>query len=314
MPTYLVHGFRWRRDSIVIHTILQDLEDAAPNWIMAPRTSISMLNSFYSMYDFLPPSSPPPATYSPPVPQVEKPAPEPKKENNGPRTLTKANKGSMSSLRSLGRKNKPPNLGSKGTNGHTASTSSSDSRPSPSTQTSACEVKKEPRFNEWSVVKLLEQYDPEDIQTASQPYAYVADYMVEVKLGVSLNEEMFKYEADQKAEEAILNAHNAPPTPGTPASPAPNAIGGMTSPSLSIREARRRSRRLGWFEKLRDGLQKEADIGWYVVVCGDEERMVPTTIEEESEDESEEERHMKSPRSAGLRGMFHKRKDILEEE
>lgn len=288
---------------------------------MAPATSISMLNSFYSLYDFLPPSNPPPAVYPPPPPpQPEKVVPEPKKENGGPRTLTKMNKGSMSSLRSLGRKNRPPNLGSKVTNGHKASTSSSekDSRsgPTPTTQASASEVKKEPRFNEWSVVKLLEQYDPDDLKTASQPFAYVADYMVEVKPGASLNEEMLKYEADQKAEEAMVN--NAPVTPGTPGTPGPKGNGGMMSPSLSVREARRRSRRLGWFEKLRDGLQKGADIGWYVVVCGDEDRVFPAkepdiSEEDEDYDEEEEDKPIKTPRSAGLRGMFHRKSNIQEE-
>ncbi|KAE8445242.1 hypothetical protein EG329_013614 [Mollisiaceae sp. DMI_Dod_QoI] len=313
MPTYLVHGFRWRRDSIVRLTILQDIEDAAPEWIMAPATSISMLNYFYSMYDFLPPSNPPPASYPPPPPPPppERVAPEPKKENNGPRTLTKINKGSMSSLRSLGRKNRPPNLGTKTLNEHKGSTSSSESRAPPSTQTSASEVKKEPKFNEWSVVKLLEQYDPEDMQTASQPYAYVGDYMVEVRLGVSLDEEILKYEADQKAEEAIVSMPATPKTPGTPGWNG----GGLLSPSLSAREARRRSRRLGWLEKLRDALQKGADIGWFVVVCGDEERTVLSTMEPNiSEEESEEEIQTRTPRSAGLRGMFNKRRDIREEE
>jgi len=136
---------------------------------------------------------------------------------------------------------------------------------------------------------------------------------VEVKLGASLNEEMLKYEADQKAEEAILNSHNVPLTPGTPATPGPDATGALMSPGLSMREARRRSRRLGWFEKLRDGLQKGADIGWFVVVCGDEERTVGN-MEHGSEEDSDEEKPMKTPRSAGLRGMFHKRKDIPEEE
>lgn len=285
---------------------------------MAPASSISLLNSFYSLHDFLPPSNPPPAVHPPPIPQPEKEVPEPKKENGAPRTLTKMNKGSMSSLRSLGRKNRPPNL-SKGTNGHKASTSSSEknnrSGSTPSTQISASEGKKEPKFNEWSVVKLLEQYDPDDLRTASQPFAYVADYMVEVKLGASLNEEMLKYEADQKVEEAMVKA---PAPPGTP-TPGPNGNGGLLSPSLSVREARRRSRRIGWFEKLRDGLQKGADIGWFVVVCGDEDRVFPAKepdISEEDEDydeEEEEEKPMKTPRSAGLRGMFHRKSNIQEE-
>src|SRR5205814_178198 len=56
MPTYLVHGFRWQRQSIRIHIILYDLEDAAPDWIVSPATTTTILNSFYTLYDFLPPS------------------------------------------------------------------------------------------------------------------------------------------------------------------------------------------------------------------------------------------------------------------
>src|SRR5271167_3724871 len=59
MPTYLVHGFRWPRAAIRIHIILFDLEDAASDWIVAPASAITILNSFYTLYDFLPPSHPP---------------------------------------------------------------------------------------------------------------------------------------------------------------------------------------------------------------------------------------------------------------
>ncbi|KAF4998864.1 hypothetical protein FDECE_11677 [Fusarium decemcellulare] len=60
MPTYLCHGFRWNRRAIRIYVILNDLEDAASNWIIAPATSSSILNQFYDSYDFLP--SPAPST------------------------------------------------------------------------------------------------------------------------------------------------------------------------------------------------------------------------------------------------------------
>jgi hypothetical protein len=166
-------------------------------------------------------------------------------------------------------------------------------------------------FNDWSVVKFVEQYDPNDLISTSQPYAYVGDYMVEVKLGVSVNEEIAKYEARQRAEEAPLNS---PVSPGTPATPNIGASGDLSSPGLSARDIRRISRRLGWFEKLRDGLQKGADIGWFVVVCGDEERASPdieigTTSEDTEED-------VKTPRSAGLRSFFgtvSRKKSIPEE-
>ncbi|KAF2134407.1 hypothetical protein P153DRAFT_328662 [Dothidotthia symphoricarpi CBS 119687] len=50
MPTWLVHGFRWPRTQIRIHTILQNLDDVAPEWLMAPATSACMLENFKKEY------------------------------------------------------------------------------------------------------------------------------------------------------------------------------------------------------------------------------------------------------------------------
>jgi len=46
MPTWLVHGFRWPRPQIRIHIILQNLDDAAPEWLMAPATTACMMKNF----------------------------------------------------------------------------------------------------------------------------------------------------------------------------------------------------------------------------------------------------------------------------
>ncbi|KAF1838150.1 hypothetical protein BDW02DRAFT_517172 [Decorospora gaudefroyi] len=46
MPTWLVHGFRWPRAQIRIHVILQNLDDAAPEWLMAPATSACLTKNF----------------------------------------------------------------------------------------------------------------------------------------------------------------------------------------------------------------------------------------------------------------------------
>lgn len=46
MPTWLVHGFRWPRAQVRIHTILQNLDDVAPEWIMAPATSSCLHKNF----------------------------------------------------------------------------------------------------------------------------------------------------------------------------------------------------------------------------------------------------------------------------
>jgi hypothetical protein len=96
MPTWLVHGFRWPRPLIRIHIILQNLEDAAAEWLMAPATTAALTENFQSLY-----------------PEM------------------------MANLPSL---------------------------------------------------RFIEQYDPDDISSKSQPYAYVCDQVHEVKLGVDVDE------------------------------------------------------------------------------------------------------------------------------
>lgn len=56
MPTYIVHGFRWPRPLIRIHIILQNLDDCAAEWLMAPRTTESMLQNFHTIYQDVMPS------------------------------------------------------------------------------------------------------------------------------------------------------------------------------------------------------------------------------------------------------------------
>ncbi|EOA85016.1 hypothetical protein ACJQWK_06870 [Exserohilum turcicum] len=46
MPTWLVHGFRWPRAQVRIHIILQNIDDAAPEWLMAPATVAAMTTNF----------------------------------------------------------------------------------------------------------------------------------------------------------------------------------------------------------------------------------------------------------------------------
>ena len=315
MPTYLIHGFRWHRPNIRIHVILNDLEDATPEWLLAPATSMSILNSLYTNYDFLPPSNPPPMAYAhipiPPVPDDDPP------EEERPTTPKIKKSKSMISLRSRSRSRKikrpaelapPVNGNGYGHGERKASTSGSDHRPSTtsgSTHAQSTKPEKKPSFNDWSVVKLLEQYDPSDMKAVSQPYAYVADYMVEVSLGAAITEEMAKYEARIKGEESPMS----PVTPGTPGMPGAGVSGDLASPnrspSMSMRDMRRKSRRLGWLEKLRDGLQKGEDIGWHVVVCGDEERASPSM--ESIRGRTEDYDQLRTPRSAGFKGFFRKR-------
>ncbi|KAF2147498.1 uncharacterized protein K452DRAFT_282506 [Aplosporella prunicola CBS 121167] len=50
MPTYLLHGFRWPRHLIRIHIILQNLEDAAAEWLMAPATTACMRENLETLH------------------------------------------------------------------------------------------------------------------------------------------------------------------------------------------------------------------------------------------------------------------------
>lgn len=396
---------------------MQDLEDAAAEWIVAPATSITLLNSFYTLFDFLPPSHPPTnnSTYTltstssnarehdrnidirpgggergqlsiPPPPEIPF---EEEYSFQPPRTLTRRNK-SMASLRSLGRKKKPPNLAKPDTNTlrpTTAingagngyySTHNSDLRPRTSAAASVStnrthtshsrshsnigqKATKPPTFNEWSTVKLVEQYDPNDMEAASQPYAYVADYICEVRLSKGLKEEMELYEERRKREReespasspgyhakgnssssmengngvgvrigvampydnAVSNGNGANRSSNLSLTPTSDPISPSTT---SVRELRRKSRRANWLEKLRDGLQKDEEIGWFVVVCGDEERASPTDLAgsvagEKSETGGKGRRSwgsgsispQRTPRSAGFRSFFGRKKVVVDE-
>lgn len=194
------------------------------------------------------------------------------------------------------------NNGDKNRDGRNGTHLESPPSTNPNTSTSTLAEKDVPKFNDWSVVKILEQFNPADMQTTSQPYAYVGDYCVKVELGVSIPEEMAKYDTMMRAEEELV----APGGAGAP---------GTLGEGLSARDIRRKSKRLGWFEKLRDGVHKGAGIEWFVVVCGDEERAPPEVSDVASSSAGtpgSEDEGIKTPRSAGLRGFFGKKKSIRE--
>ncbi|MCJ1244891.1 hypothetical protein MMC30_002092 [Trapelia coarctata] len=50
MPIYVLHGFRWPRRGIRHHIILNNIDDAAPEYIVAPKTSTSLLQSLRGFY------------------------------------------------------------------------------------------------------------------------------------------------------------------------------------------------------------------------------------------------------------------------
>ncbi|KAF9733138.1 hypothetical protein PMIN06_011568 [Paraphaeosphaeria minitans] len=50
MPTWLAHGFRWPRVAIRIHIILENLEDCAAEWLMAPATTAQLTQNFRKQF------------------------------------------------------------------------------------------------------------------------------------------------------------------------------------------------------------------------------------------------------------------------
>lgn len=50
MPTYLLHGFRWPRPLVRIHIILQNIDDAAAEWLCAPTTTAALLDNFEELW------------------------------------------------------------------------------------------------------------------------------------------------------------------------------------------------------------------------------------------------------------------------
>ncbi|RFU30572.1 hypothetical protein B7463_g5787, partial [Scytalidium lignicola] len=339
MPTYLLHGFRWHRKSILLHVIFNDLDDAAPEWIIAPATSITLLNSFYSLFDFLPPSHPPSTGVAAfPMTRTKRDMQErrdmagigpagarPPATSAGEERTTDAG-GHGAAAGALHKRRSIQNLGllarpmsrmlstsdvpdrikhSRNGNGNGNGNSNglnSSMESSPGSTSENLPRSKEPRFNDWSVVKFIEQYDANEL-VVSQPWAYIADYVVEVPLGVSITEEMERYEVWKSESEGT--------TSSVPDSPVPAAAGSRSSTlSVGARGMKRRSKWVGWFERLRDSVEKNEKVGWYVVVCEDEERAYspPDSDEDEEDVVVEEESKPKNPRTGMIRDFLNKRK------
>ncbi|EGY13785.1 hypothetical protein VD0002_g4574 [Verticillium dahliae] len=158
MPTYLCHGFRWHRPSIRVYVVVQNIDDAAPEWIIGPESSNAILESFYTNFDFLPEARP----------------------ASGDRQQQQRKKAAAGTGASKRR------------NGSQAHNDAADpfAKPPPPVPPEEDDV----LLNSWSAVKLLEEYDPTDLTSVSRPYAFVADHVVRVDLSVSVVEEMAGYE------------------------------------------------------------------------------------------------------------------------
>ncbi|KAK7982108.1 hypothetical protein PG988_004346 [Apiospora saccharicola] len=216
MPTYLCHGFRWHRKSIRYFVVIQDLDDAAPEWIVARQSAFAFLFETNERDDA----------------RVDR-----ARDTWSNRIRDNASRSrSRSRTRTCGRNN-------------VAVTRASTPEP-------------DVTFNDWSVVKLLEEYDPNNESQLNGPWAYVADHIVRVDTSASIAEEMMKYEERMKSEKV-----KAMTGPSDETGRKPNSSG---------------NKKPGWFEMLRDNLQRTEEIKWYVVVCGDEERSLSVKDIDES--------------------------------
>jgi hypothetical protein len=241
MPTYLCHGFRWQRQSVRVFVVVQDLEDASPEWIIPAKSSRSILESFYNLFDFLPYCEPP-------------------RHNRGGGPYGTADSddddGGGGGNYGGGR-NRSQSVGRSGRNRSQSQSRQQVNAPQlppvfPHAVASA-PPEDDVRSQDWSTVKLLEEYDPMNLEEMSRPYTYVADHVVRIDLSVSIMEEIQRYEERLKGERD------------------PPMTGGVSDET----GRKKANKKPGWFEKLRDQLQRGEEIKWYVVVNGDEVREWP---------------------------------------
>ncbi|CAI4210626.1 unnamed protein product [Parascedosporium putredinis] len=273
MPTYLCHGFRWHRHSIRVFVVLQDLEEAAPEWILSPQSTSSILEAFYKVFDFIP-------------------EPDPSPDSTARRTAI--------------------------------ATAAPAEAPAPP---SSVPIEEDAVLAyDWSAVKLLEEYDPNNLKEVSRPYAFVADHVVRVDLDVSVAEEIARYEERM----AKKSGEDKPMLGGASdefGKSGKKGSGGSGSGSSSTKKA-------GWLEKLRDQLQTHEEIRWFVVVCDDEDDSDSTEAappprrnqeggrsggvplrdhieREQASRPSSRASGSKPPKQGGLRRLFGKKQDDL---
>ncbi|PTB63931.1 hypothetical protein BBK36DRAFT_1083641, partial [Trichoderma citrinoviride] len=156
MPTYLCHGFRWTRRMIRIFVILEDLDDAAPDWITGRHSSAAILERFGTKFDYLPQR----------LPQQQ--AEQPSEQGPGPQQKQATQDEKIAAHQDDDFSVPPSRV--------------------PDSEDSVL-------VHQWSPVKLLEEWDPEETSISARPFAYVADHVIRIDLSANVLEEMAKYEA-----------------------------------------------------------------------------------------------------------------------
>ncbi|CAK7211824.1 hypothetical protein SCUCBS95973_001255 [Sporothrix curviconia] len=297
MPTYLCHGFRWHRPSIRVFVIVQDLDDASPDWLIRPATSRSLLEAFYNLFDFLPQHDVENDAEAEAAAAVvaQKAAAEAAAE----KAAAAEQRGRRQSIsqaaraKSKSRKEKKEEKEKARDVGDNAPTTTT----MPTTTSTPGVVRRSDGRDEVlarqdrSAVKLLEEYDPQRMDEVSRPHAYVADYVARIDLSVSIVDEMARYERLQQQRwrrehktkdgfPSMAGASDEGPSLGVALGVGDGSSGGAT---LS-----KKKKGSGWLEQLRDQLQKGEEIRWYIVVNNDEDRAY-LDVEECSDGEDEEE-------------------------
>lgn len=321
MPTYLCHGFRWKRRSIRVYVVVQNLDDAAPEWVVKRGSPRSLIESFYNLFDFLPECTFPPtrrSSYAPRsysqshsldrssvadddddaashntarsargrsrsrsrsrtvVAQLSQPQLQSQsqsqyhqdRDQEAPAPPASCRESSNSSRKrsksEISRKPLPPTThapaGYQAHQAHQAPPSppSSQQQFAGSSYASDGTIADPVLAQDWSPVKVLEEHDPSNLDEVSRPYAYVADYVQRIDSSCSIVEEIARYEH-------MVRASREPAVTGPSSDETLNGK----------RDTARLGGLAGWFEQLRDQLQRGEEIRWYVVVNGDEEREWP---------------------------------------
>ncbi|KAI1093015.1 hypothetical protein F5B19DRAFT_491782 [Rostrohypoxylon terebratum] len=268
MPTYLCHGFRWHRLSIKYFVVIQNVDDAAPDWIVTRNSPVALLDQFYELFDFLPPCTRPTRPRNPSSHRNDTRLPS---RNGNGHARTQSEGGQMHKGTHNGVEN--------GENGNNSDQIKSSHRRAISGQPVTNEIQDDAislpspdpsefddsiPFNDWSVVKFVEEFNATDLSAVSGPWAYVADHVVRIDTSVSIAEEISRYEARIEKE-----SYKPMSGPSDEEGRKVNTFG---------------SRKAGWLEKLRDQLQRKESIRWYVVICSDEDRIVPN-IDRSDEDQ-----------------------------
>ncbi len=250
MPAYLCHGFRWHRPSIRVFVIVQDIEDASPDWIANADSTRSLLDAFYNLFDFLPADVEADAAAGPAA------APSKGKSRKDKESAADA---------AAAAAGPPPGVVRR-----------SDGRDDVLA------------LQDGSAVKLLEEFDPARLDEMSRPHAYVADYVARIDLSVSVLDEMARYERLQRRAGASGDRGPGLAMAG-PSDETPGFLGAGETEGSASSASSKKKKGAGWFGQLRDQLQRGEPIRWYIVVNNDEERGWGEGDDGDTYDEDQEE-------------------------